>query len=77
MSKKPTRNEVFVAGGEPTITYVKRQQENVEKALLRAIEFPNQIVSLSGPTKTGKTVLCLKVLKKREMVLVNCGQIDS
>jgi hypothetical protein len=38
---------------------------------------PNQIVSLSGPTKTGKTVLAKKVLGNREYVWIDGGEVDD
>lgn len=71
------RDEVFVAGGQPTVTYVDRQEQHVERLLARAIAAPNQIVSLSGPSKTGKTVLCRKVLERREFIWVDGGKITS
>ena len=67
----PTRDGVFVAGGQPTITYVPRSELHIERGLARAVAAPNQIVSLSGPTKCGKTVLCRRVLgQDREYVWV-------
>lgn len=73
----PTRNTVFVAGGQPSITYVKRSELRMEDQLRRAIAAPNQIVSLSGPTKCGKTVLCKQVLTGLEYVWIEGGQISS
>ncbi|PAQ09877.1 hypothetical protein [Mesorhizobium temperatum] len=69
------RDDVFVAGGQPTVTYVDRQELHVERSLARALATPNQIVSLAGPTKTGKTVLCKKMLGERECVWIDGGQI--
>lgn len=46
----PHRDEVFVAGGQPTFTYVERSSEHIELKFARAIATPNQIVSLSVPT---------------------------
>lgn len=71
------RDKIFIAGGQPTVTYVDRKDQDVERMLARAIALPNQIVSLAGPTKTGKTVLCRKVLSKREYVWVDGGKISS
>jgi hypothetical protein len=71
------RDEVFVAGGQPTYTYVERSAEHVELKFARAIATPNQIVSLSGPTKTGKTVLCRRILGDREFVWIDGGQITN
>jgi len=64
-----------VAGGQPTFTYIERSAEHVELKLARAIATPNQIVSLSGPTKTGKTVLCRRILGDRQFVWIDGGQI--
>ncbi|MDE1883324.1 MAG: AAA family ATPase [Rhodospirillales bacterium] len=71
------RDDVFIAGGQPTITYVQRQDEHIENGFARAVATPNHIVSLSGPTKTGKTVLCKKILGERQYVWIDGGQISS
>lgn len=73
----PHRDEVFVAGGQPTITYVEREEDHIERSFARAVATPNQIVSLSGPTKTGKTVLCRRTLGDRQYVWIDGGQIQS
>lgn len=71
------RDNVFVAGGQPTITYVDRENLHIEREFARAIATPNQIVSLSGSTKTGKTVLCKKALGSRAYVWVDGGRIKT
>ncbi|MBZ9748296.1 ATP-binding protein [Mesorhizobium sp. CO1-1-7] len=71
------KDDVFVAGGQPTVTYIDRQELHVERSLARALATPNQIVSLAGPTKTGKTVLCKKMLGEREYVWIDGGQIKT
>ncbi|MGQ8630912.1 AAA family ATPase [Agrobacterium sp. DKPNP3] len=71
------RDQIFIAGGQPTVTYVDRQELHVEKSLARAIATPNQIVSLAGPTKTGKTVLCKKMLGEREYIWIDGGQVKD
>ncbi len=71
------RDEVFVAGGQPTLTYVQREEDHLERSFARAVATPNQIVSLSGPTKTGKTVLCRHVLGDREYVWIDGGQVAN
>lgn len=53
MAKPHLRDNVFVFGGQPSVTYVEREQLHVERNLARAIATPNQIVSLAGSTKTG------------------------
>lgn len=77
LRKSYHRDQVFVAGGQPTVTYVQRQDQHIERNLARAIATPNQIVSLAGPTKTGKTVLCRRVLGRREYVWIDGGQVSS
>jgi hypothetical protein len=71
------RDDVFVAGGQPSVTYVDRQEFHVERNVARAIAAPNQVVSLAGPSKTGKTVLCRKVLGDREYIWIDGGEIES
>lgn len=66
-----------MAGGQPSVTYVKRKQAHVERNLARALAAPNQIVALAGPTKIGKTVLCKHVLGQRQYVLVDGGQVKT
>jgi hypothetical protein len=73
----PHRDDVFVAGGQPTITYVQREEDHIERSFARAIATPNQIVSLSGPTKTGKTVLCRRTLGDRQFIWIDGGQIET
>jgi hypothetical protein len=81
MATKPlpiiSRNTVFIAGGQPTITYVDREHLNIEQTLLTAMKVPNQIVSLAGPTKSGKTVLCRTVLENSPYVWMEGGQIQT
>jgi hypothetical protein len=72
-----SRDEVFVAGGQPSVTYVEREELHIERNLARALASPNQIVSLSGPTKSGKTVLCRRVLGERYYVWIEGGQIKQ
>ncbi len=70
-----SRDNVFIAGGQPSVTYVERADLDIERHLARAIAAPNQIVSLSGPTKSGKTVLCRRVLGERQYVWIEGGQV--
>ena len=72
-----TRDTVFVAGGQTTITYVEREQLHIERSLARALATPNHIVSLAGPAKCGKTVLCRRTLGDREFVWIDGGQVKT
>ena len=54
--------DVFTPGAFPQYTYVERSQQGLEDTLRDALDTPGQIVSLSGPSKSGKTVLVEKVV---------------
>ncbi len=49
--------EVFVPNGTPTHTYVARAEEKNEEKLAAALDMPKMVISISGPSKTGKTAL--------------------
>jgi hypothetical protein len=55
--------DVFTPNKVPTITYVQRDEE-AEQKTRNAFDIPNIVVSLSGPSKSGKTVLVNKVCRE-------------
>lgn len=59
-------NEVFKPGSFPEYTYVTRKSEGFdytyEMRLEQALTTPGYLTSIVGPSKTGKTVLCEKVI---------------
>jgi hypothetical protein len=57
--------KVFVPGGQPTVTYVPRENEGLEQALWDHVDSPYRLLSVTGPTKSGKTVLVRAVLTER------------
>jgi hypothetical protein len=59
---------VFTPTDVPTITYVERTSKNYEEELRRAFQIPKMIVSISGPSKSGKTVLVTKVVSKDNLI---------
>jgi hypothetical protein len=69
-------SEVFTPGSFPTHTYVERSGERLEEAL-RAIHTPGQVVSLVGPSKSGKTVLVEKVVGRDSLITVTGAGIQS
>jgi hypothetical protein len=71
--------QVFVAGGLPTITYVPRESLQLEDRVRDYLSERHKILSLSGPTKCGKTVLLKSVLSasSRESVWISGGDIGS
>ncbi len=70
-------NEVFVAGGFPNVTYVERKALKLEQKLERALEKPNHFVSMTGVSKSGKTVLLRNFLSSRNFIGVDGGQVTN
>ena len=69
--------EVFTPGILPTYTYYERPNLKLEQALLDAVDTHGIITSVSGPSKSGKTVLCESVIGIKSMLLVTGGGIDT
>jgi hypothetical protein len=76
-SKTLTIGSVFVPGGQPVHTYNPRKASNLENRLLDYLDSPFKILSLTGATKSGKTVLARKNLSKEQAIWVSGGQIES
>ncbi|MEL6767785.1 MAG: hypothetical protein AAFP17_11445 [Pseudomonadota bacterium] len=68
---------MFVAGGMPTHTYVNRDELGLEKLLYREVDEGYKIVCITGPTKSGKTVLCNKVFGQEKCLWIPGGQIEG
>ncbi|MEV8252359.1 hypothetical protein AB0O95_00175 [Rhodoglobus sp. NPDC076762] len=57
-------DEIFIPGGLPDATYVAREHLQMEERLSAWLgRKQKRLLSLSGPTKSGKTVLLKKMLK--------------
>ena len=65
--------EVFVPNGTPTHTYVTRATEKNEEKLSAALDMPKMVISISGPSKTGKTAL-VDTLLTAERIIPVTGQ---
>ena len=68
--------EVFTPGAFPERTYVQRTGVALEQALRDAIETGGQIVSLVGPSKSGKTVLVERVVGREQLITVTGAGIQ-
>lgn len=68
--KRLTVNEVFKAQGQPTITYVAREEGAYERRLSEAIKNRGTVCLLTGPSKTGKTTLYTKVADSLGLTVV-------
>lgn len=69
--------DVFVAGGLPNLTYVDRKHLNLEKSLRDEISEGYKVIAVTGPTKSGKTVLCKKVIHEEKSIWIDSGQIEK
>lgn len=70
-------SRVFVAGGQPTVTYVSRSALSLEKKLKSAISDGYSLITVTGATKSGKTVLCKSIISKDESIWVSGGEIRT
>jgi len=66
--------DVFVPGAYPQHTYVERTQA-LEGTLRNALDTPGQVVSLSGPSKSGKTVLVERVVGRDLLIPISGASI--
>lgn len=69
--------DVFTPTGVPTYTYVDRSEHNLESQLRNAIRTPGMIAALSGPSKSGKTVLIRKVIDHDSLITVSGAAITD
>jgi hypothetical protein len=63
--------EVFVPGAYPQHTYVERAAQGFEETLRDSLNTPGQVVSLSGPSKSGKTVLVERVVGRDSLIPIS------
>jgi hypothetical protein len=69
-------DDVFIPGGLPDTTYVPREHLSLEGLLQDWLDGRQKpLLSVSGPTKSGKTVLIKKLIK--EPIAISGGAIDS
>lgn len=62
--------EIFTPSDYPVYTYVNRDEDRIEDRLREALSTPGEIVSVSGPSKSGKTVLIEKVAGRDNLITV-------
>ena len=70
-------NEVFVAGKQPTVTYNPRDSHHLEQEVRAYVDQPGKALSVSGPTKSGKTVLIERLLPPDRAVWLQGSDIES
>jgi hypothetical protein len=70
-------NQIFVPGGMPTLTYVPRAEHNLEARLAEAKDNLCKLVTVTGSTKSGKTVLTNKVFPRSSSVWIDGGTVKE
>lgn len=63
-------HDIFTPNDTPTVTYVDREDLKLEERLANYIRLPKMVVSISGPSKTGKTVLVKRVIDSENIIPV-------
>lgn len=69
-------SQVFTPNDFPAWTYVERQ-DNFDRNVLYGLKIPNMIISISGPSKSGKSVLLQKVVGKDHLIRIFGPQITE
>lgn len=77
MTQPYRASDVFVPATFPQHTYVEREDQRFEERLQDSLDTPGQIVSISGPSKSGKTVLVEKVVSLDNLITVTGGGIHQ
>lgn len=63
--------QIFTPNDFPEYTYVVRKSDNLEERVRESLEIPKQPISISGPSKSGKTVLIEKVIGSEHLIKVS------
>jgi hypothetical protein len=69
--------DVFTAGGQPTVTYVERQEKQAATKIDKYLLTGKTILSVTGPSKSGKTVLCQRKIPDGTRIDVAGGQTND
>lgn len=74
-------SDVFSPGVMPDLTYINRtpqgEKMTYEAKLKKALLKNGNLISITGGTKTGKTVLCNRVVGRESFIKISGSQIDS
>jgi len=68
---------VFTPNDYPTLTYIGREAEGLEEKMVDALDTPKTVISLSGPSKSGKTVLAERVVGTENLIAVSGAELSS
>lgn len=70
-------HQVFTPNDTPKVTYVDRSEHKLEQRLRDYYSTPNLVISVSGPSKSGKTVLIKKVISEELLIPIAGAGISS
>jgi hypothetical protein len=70
-------DQVFTPNSYPKHTYVQRDAVHHEVLVQEWAEQSNQIASVSGPSKAGKTVLVQRVIGEPDLVTVSGATVRT
>jgi hypothetical protein len=76
-SLKYLTKNVFVAGGNPEITYNPRDDRQLEAEVRSYLDQTGKAMSVSGPTKSGKTVLIERLLPSKRSIWMQGSDIQT
>ena len=68
---------VFVPGGIPQITYISREEHQLEAQVSSAKDNLSKLLVVTGPTKSGKTVLVDRLFPRDASIWVDGGAISD
>ncbi|QLM89170.1 ATP-binding protein [Escherichia fergusonii] len=69
--------EVFIPGGYPNHTLVEDHLVSKQQQLIDTLEMGTMLISISGPSKSGKTVFVKKVLGTQRIIEVTGAGVQS
>lgn len=69
--------DIFVPGGFPRLTYNPRAELQLEERLAEAKDNLCKLVTVTGQTKSGKTVLTKKVFPREDAVWIDGGIVSA
>src|SRR3954465_2761855 len=69
--------EIFVPGGFPRHTYYPRAELQLEQRLREAQDNLCKLVTVTGHTKSGKTVLARKIFPREDAVWIDGGAVSE
>lgn len=69
--------DVFVPGGFPQYTYNPREEKRLEEKIEEAKNNLCKLVTITGQTKSGKTVLTKKIYPKETSIWIDGGSIKT